>query len=732
MKIRLKLSILVIAIMALVAAGIATLLLREASNISLALNIQGISYLNDVQAEYWRGRQDRRLQLLRTLANVMSDYERIPAEERRDRFDDMLGAVLAENADFVNLYTVWKPNALDGMDQQFIGRMGSTPTGQYAMAYTRETGQIETRASFDAADATAYLLGPNAERERILQPFSRVVNGRNAYLLRFMVPIVNHRTGEIVGGVGCLFNIDALQEGLKNVMDQYEIIEAMAIYYNSGFIMASYAPERISRMLPDVDTLFGEHIQEANRAVMNGVEVQFRSRSETLNSNVQIDLMPFRVGNSDTTWTVMIAADEAYILSEVRALTRFTIIASLVVILIVAVLVFFVFDKVTKPIVAVADTLKDIAQGEGDLTRTIPVSSKDEVGDLSIYFNQTLDKIKNLVINIKNEALKLSEISNDLSNNMNKTATAVNEINVNIQNIKGQVINQSASVTETNATMDRVTENIDKLNEHVERQSGNVSQASSAIEEMVANIRSVTNTLVKNTANVNSLMEASEVGRTGLQDVAADIQEIARESEGLMEINSVMENIASQTNLLSMNAAIEAAHAGDAGKGFAVVADEIRKLAESSGEQSKTIVEVLKKIKDSIDNITRSTDNVLNKFEAIDSSVKTVAEQEENIRNAMEEQGTGSKQILNGIGELNDITRQVKSGSNEMFEGAKEVIKESDNLEKLTQDISSRMNEMASGADQINRAVKQVNEISSKNHEGINALIKEVSRFKVE
>jgi methyl-accepting chemotaxis protein len=193
-----------------------------------------------------------------------------------------------------------------------------------------------------------------------------------------------------------------------------------------------------------------------------------------------------------------------------------------------------------------------------------------------------------------------------------------------------------------------------------------------------------------------------------------------------------MENIASQTNLLSMNAAIEAAHAGEAGKGFAVVAAEIRKLAESSSAQSKTIGTVLKKIKGSIDKITKSTENVLNKFEAIDSNVKTVSEQEGIIRNAMEEQGQGSKQILNGIEQVTDITRNVKSGSNEMLIGAQEVIKESQNLEKATQEITSGINEMANGADQINTAVHHVNEISGKNREGIDTLVKEVSRFKVE
>jgi len=386
--------------------------------------------------------------------------------------------------------------------------------------------------------------------------------------------------------------------------------------------------------------------------------------------------------------------------------------------------------SIANPIVKVVDTFKYIA--EGDLTRTIAVTSKDEIGNMAHFLNMTLEKIKTLVVNIKQEAAVLSNISNDLSSNMNQTATAVNEIAANTKSMKERILSQSASVSETHATMDQVVTNIGKLNIHIESQSSNISQASSAIEQMVANINSVTQTLVNNETNVKTLKDASEVGRNGLSEVSGDIQEIARESEGLMEINSVMENIASQTNLLSMNAAIEAAHAGEAGKGFAVVADEIRKLAESSSEQSKTIGTVLKKIKSSIDKITLSTNNVLTKFEAIDKSITTVAEQEDNIRNSMEEQGSGSKQILEGIGGVNEITRQVKNDSYEMHEGAKEVIKESQDLEKATQEITCGINEMACGAEQINQAVNQVNEITTKNRDAINTLLNSVSLFKVE
>jgi methyl-accepting chemotaxis protein len=384
------------------------------------------------------------------------------------------------------------------------------------------------------------------------------------------------------------------------------------------------------------------------------------------------------------------------------------------------------------PIVTVSRTLRDISEGEGDLTRQIDLHSKDEIGDLAHYFNMTLEKIRNLIIIIKKQSANLFDTGNVLASSMTQTAAAINQITSNIQSIKTRVVNQSAGVTETNATMEQITLNIEKLSGNIDDQSSSVAESSSAIEEMLANIKSVTETLGKNAGNVKTLSDASEVGRTGLEEVVEDIEEISRESEGLLEINAVMENIASQTNLLSMNAAIEAAHAGEAGKGFAVVADEIRKLAESSSEQSKTISAVLKKIKDSIDKITSSTGAVLNKFGAIDLGVKTVADQEGNIRSAMEEQGQGSRQILEAIGKLNGISGMVKGGSSEMLEGSREVIQESRNMEIVTQEIANGMNEMAAGADQINIAINQVNTISGDNRENINILVKEVSRFKVE
>jgi len=394
-------------------------------------------------------------------------------------------------------------------------------------------------------------------------------------------------------------------------------------------------------------------------------------------------------------------------------------------------LIIFFLRQIFLPLGRINSILKEISMGEGDLTARIETGRDNEIGELAAYFNTTLDKIRNLIVTIKGEAANLHNVGGDLATNMHRTAVAVHQITANIEDVKKKVNSQSDSVSKTGATMEQVTANIDKLGKSVEVQTESVSQSSSAIEKMLANIDNVTQTLGRNAESVEELIKVSDDGRNSLQKVTQDIKEIAEESQGLLEINSVMENISSQTNLLSMNAAIEAAHAGESGKGFAVVAGEIRKLAESAAQQSKTISDVLKKIKASIDTITGSTNAALEKFKVVDEQVRAVSQQENLIHHAMEEQGQGSRQILDAIGRLNELTQIVKDSSIEMLKGSKEVIMESRNLETVTVKISDNINEMAGGTGQINSAVNQVDAISETNKNYIDTLFNEVSRFKV-
>jgi methyl-accepting chemotaxis protein len=516
----------------------------------------------------------------------------------------------------------------------------------------------------------------------------------------------------------------------------------------TGIVLGDFVDSQFSGLDPDITMYFYNDAFEITGSTDQNMIINKKkitdqtpeiaswldSSKEKISGN---DYKTFSVGNTEyfITHVDMLGWDMILSTPISLAMIRESPTTSLTIIMLAVILAIVIIYNVYVRIML--NPLGDLRQhmaivAKGDFTNSFPYKNDDEIGDLARYFNELVEKIRSLVGAIKQQAGALNKIGGDLSSRMEQTASAINEIAATIGNIKGRVINQSASVTETNATMEQINSNIAKLNGHVEKQTESVSQSSSAIEEMLANIESVTRTLVKNAENVTALAEASEVGRSGLQEVSADIQEIAKESEGLLEINAVMENIASQTNLLSMNAAIEAAHAGEAGKGFAVVADEIRKLAENSSEQSKTISGVLKKMKSAIEKITGSTEAVLNKFEAIDTQVKTVSDQEENIRNAMEEQSAGSKQILDAVSRLNEITQLVKGGSDEMLAGSGEILKEGVNLERVSSEISGGMNEMATGADLINTAVIGVNQISGENKESIEVLVKEISWFKVE
>jgi len=399
----------------------------------------------------------------------------------------------------------------------------------------------------------------------------------------------------------------------------------------------------------------------------------------------------------------------------------------------VILLIFVTFDlfiaRLIKPLNKMVATLDQIS-GNWDLTRRFEITQKDETGTLAEFFNLTFDRMGGLLREIKNEAIALSTTGKELKSTMDHTSHAIGKINENMQNMRGMVLSQAEGANSAAVSMERINGGLDNLNSHINIQAESVAQSSSAVEQMLANIHSVTETLVKNTANINSLAVSSEAGRTDLQKVSNDIQEIARESEGLLEINSVMQNIASQTNLLSMNAAIEAAHAGESGKGFAVVADEIRKLAENSGKQSKTISAVLKKIKASIDTITKSTGIVLERFSAIEHEVTTVSNQETQIRSAMEEQETGSRYILDAVSKLNTVTNEVKNSSSQMAVTSKEILQESVNLRQLSGEVAQGMDNMAESTEMITNAVTKVEEISQVNQKNIDGLNSGISRFK--
>ena len=430
-------------------------------------------------------------------------------------------------------------------------------------------------------------------------------------------------------------------------------------------------------------------------------------------------------------WTVILSAPVNEFMGTVNELRLKMIIIGAVILVIALAIVFFLARAMVKPVQTAVSALQNIAQGEGDLTVRLPVTGNDEVTDLSEYFNETIEKIGSSIRQVDVNSDVMEEIGDELASNMTETASAVNEISANIDGVKQQVLTQAASVTETAATVEEIVRTIKQLNNNIETQAASVAQSSSSVEQMVANIASIGQTLGKTDDVIKSLTTATGDGKATLVTSNTVTQKIAEESGSLMEASSVIQHIASQTNLLAMNAAIEAAHAGEAGKGFAVVADEIRKLAEDSAAQGKTITTTLKTLSGEIETLSASSKTVEEKFNAIFTLAEQVKDMSNRLTEAMREQENGSREVLTAIKSINTVTIEVQAGSEEMLKGGEGVAQEMRKLDDLTRIITDSMNEMASGAVQINNAVQEVSEITQKNKQSIEALASEVSKFKV-
>ena len=314
---------------------------------------------------------------------------------------------------------------------------------------------------------------------------------------------------------------------------------------------------------------------------------------------------------------------------------------------------------------------------------------------------------------------------------MTETAAAIEQITANINSIKERAGHQAQGVAKSDETIKDMISKITDLDKNVNLQSEGVSTSSSAVEEMVANIRSVTQILEQNSMTVKELGTESEKGREIIHNSSELAATILDKSASLVQASAVVQSIASQTNLLAMNAAIEAAHAGEAGQGFAVVADEIRKLAEQSNAQGKAIATQLSSLQGIIQNVSDNTKSVQNQFEVIFELTNRVQQQETVIKNAMDEQNAGSVQVLQAISEIQSSSEAVKENTNVLLEGGRKIGEEMSNLANVTREITDAMNEMAAGSNQITKSVELCHNLSDENQSNLADLKQEVDLFKI-
>jgi methyl-accepting chemotaxis protein len=510
-------------------------------------------------------------------------------------------------------------------------------------------------------------------------------------------PIVDSLTGTAKSGVGAL-------QGSKNLPIAQKDLETFLGSFDDYMKV-------LDGMVEALDKGKAETV-----AFVNAVQNSFGP----MNNRLLIMLASLRdAGDS--------ASRKAQSLSQSTSLLLVAVIvASIIVNVILSLLT---MRSITKPLGSLVSAVGRI--GKGDFTASTGLKGRDELGRIAESLDCLVLNLRELVSTAKDRLGLLEDSGLGLNSMMEETGASVVQINANIRSTSLQLKEQTAAVTEVSAAIEELARSVDALGKMIANQSSVISQSSAAVEEMIASVESVASRTEAAASASAALVAEGNEGKARIDDVGESVSAIVRYSENLGQAAALITEIAGRTNLLAMNAAIEAAHAGDSGKGFAVVSDEIRKLAEQSTAQAKDISADLLRVSGAIDAVRSASVAAVGSFSSILGKSGTLGEAIREMGGSMAEQREGGRQVLEGLARLRDITREIERGSGEMGLGNAAILEQVQKLTSVNAAVVGNNAEMSAGTEEINKAIAGTVDLSSKTAQHIADVKAAMDGFKI-
>ena len=430
-------------------------------------------------------------------------------------------------------------------------------------------------------------------------------------------------------------------------------------------------------------------------------------------------------------WSVVCMAPYSDFYGGIGELLRSMVFIAIVSILLSLVVGFVVVHFAISPLNRVIKAIEGISRGDADLTARIRMASNDEIGKLAKGFNGFSEKLHRIVSELKGSKEDLRGFGELLGKMVQENANFLSEMINSIDGMNEEIRNQHEKVGTSVQAVDNISKSVEMLREQLRQQTEGVEQASAAVTEMIGNIDSVSGSVEKMVGEFNLLKVDVDGGIAQQHAVSEQIQQIEQQSKMLNEANKVISSIASQTNLLAMNAAIEAAHAGESGKGFAVVSDEIRKLSESSAQESKKINAQLKGILSSIKNVVQSSDLSDRSFSAVVEKLDQTDTLVRQIKLAMEEQSQGSKQIGDALRFMNDATSNVRSASEGVDSARQGIIRDVTSLKNSSDSVQEKILTLEENIQKIKEDDSELLGIATSINGSIYRIGTQVDQFKI-